>query len=311
MRLTKDSPHNSTRVMLFGLPGSGKSTLAAELSRTHNLIWLSIDNDRDVLLKLPDEQLERINFIDIPDSATFPVACQTLLQLFKNQRGKICHSHGMFSCALCTKNKAEFSEVDFTKFGPSDICVLDTGSQLGRSILAHVTKDQAVEYKPERDDWGSLRKFTEFFASQFQGFRGNLIVIFHAIEHAVMQGDKVISTKLIPDFGSKGMALTIAKNFSHVIYMEVKNKKHRAYSSSTYSNDCLTKSRTDFRIEDLPEPDLSPLFPLIVSAAEPEPEIQVGPPTASVINQTQTPAQNAVTGLSALQQRMKEKGLTK
>jgi hypothetical protein len=126
-----------------------------------------------------------------------------------------------------------------------------------------------------------------------------------------MQGEKVISTKLIPDFGSKGMALTIAKNFSHVIFMEVKNKKHRAYSSSTASNDCLTKSRTDFRIEDLPEPDLAPLFPLIQTT---ETEIQVGPPavqTAPVISQAQTPAQNAVTGLSALQQRMREKGLTK
>jgi len=311
MKLTKSSTQNYTRVMLFGLPGSGKSTLAAALSKTHRITWISVDNDRDVLLKLPEAQLENINFIDIPDSATFPVASQTLLQLFKNQRGQICHTHGMYECKVCAKNKAEFSGVDFTKFTSQDICVLDTGSQLGRSILSHVTKDEAVDYKPERDDWGALRKYTEFFASQFQGFRGNLIVIFHAIEHNVMQGEKVISTKLIPDFGSKGMALTIAKNFSHVIFMEVKNKRHRAYSSSTASNDCLTKSRTDFRIEDLPEPDLAPLFPLIQTT---ETEIQVGPPavqTAPVISQAQTPAQNAVTGLSALQQRMREKGLTK
>jgi hypothetical protein len=104
------------------------------------------------------------------------------------------------------------------------------------------------------------------------------------------------------------MALTIAKNFSHVIYMEVKNKKHRAYSSSTYSNDCLTKSRTDFRIEDLPEPDLAPLFPLIVAADAPPTE---EPKAQPVISSAQTPAQNAVTGLSTLQQRMKEKGMSK
>lgn len=308
MRLTKTSSTNYTRVMLFGLPGCGKSTLAAALSKTHKLTWLCLDNDSDVLLKLPDEQLDNINFINIPDTATFPVGSQTLLQLFKHQKGSVCVAHGMYNCSICTKAKAEFSQVDFTKFGPQDICVVDTGSQLGRSILSHVTKDQAVDYKPERDDWGALRKYTEFFASQFQGFRGNLIVIFHAIEHAVTQGEKVISTKLIPDFGSKGMALTIAKNFSHVIYMEVKNKKHRAYSSSTYSNDCLTKSRTDFRIEDLPEPDLAPLFPLIAASDPPPTEESKAQP---VISQAQTPAQNAVTGLSTLQQRMKEKGMSK
>ena len=301
MRLTKSSAQNYTRVMLFGLPGCGKSTLAASLSRTHKLTWLCLDNDSDVLLKLPEEQLDNINFINIPDTATFPVGSQTLLQLFKQQRGRICHAHGMYECKICSKSAPnDFSSVDFTKFGPQDICVIDTGSQLGRSILSHVTKDEAVDYKPERDDWGALRKYTEFFASQFQGFRGNLIVIFHAIEHAVMQGDKVISTKLIPDFGSKGMALTIAKNFSHVIFMEVKNKKHRAYSSSTYSNDCLTKSRTDFKIEDLPEPDLSPLFPVI-----PVTEQEQAPTPAA------TPAQAALAGLSELQQRMREKGLTK
>jgi len=307
MKLSEVKSATYTRALIFGLPGSGKSTLAGSLARDHKLWWFSLDNDSDVLKKLPAEMQENIEFIDLPDTASFPVASQTLLQTFKNGKGKICAAHGMFNCAICNKSGGAFTAIDFSQFTSRDVCVIDTGSQLGRSILAHVTKDESVEYKPERDDWGALRKYTEFFASQFQGFRGNLIVICHAIEHVTTNSKgEVISSKLIPDFGSKGMAMTFGKVFSHVIYTEVKNKKHRAYSSSTHSNDSLTKSRTDFRIEDLPEPDLSPIFPLFGE--------QPTPPAAitGAISAANTPAQNAATTLQALKDKMAaQKGTAK
>jgi len=313
MKLSESRNITYTRALIFGLPGSGKSTLAAALSRTHKLIWFSLDNDADVLKKLPLEQQDNIEFIDLPDTASFPVASQTLLQIFKQGKGKICYVHGLYNCALCNKSGAGFTQLDFTTLDSRSIVVIDTGSQLGRSILAHVTKDESVDNKPERDDWGALRKYTEFFASQFQGFRGNLIVICHAIEHITTNSKgEVIASKLIPDFGSKGMALTFGKSFSHVIYMEVKNKKHRAYSSSTFSNDCLTKSRTDFRIEDLPEPSLEPLFAqlsILTTSSNPTPSPETR--AQSTVSVAATPAQNAVTGLSALQQKLREKGLTK
>lgn len=314
MKLSEKDTNPYTRVALFGLPGSGKSTLAAALAKnpSRRLIWFSLDNDADVLRKLSTEEQERVEFVDIPDTAAFPVASQTLLQLFKQGKGKICYAHGNFGCALCNRNRAGFTTIDFTNLTSGDVAVIDTGSQLGRSILAHVTKDESVDYKPERDDWGALRKYTEFFASQFQGFRGNLIVIFHAIEHVTTNSKgEVISSKLIPDFGSKGMAMTVGKNFSHVIFMEVKNKKHRAYSSSTAMNECLTKSRTDFRIEDLDEPSLESLFPI----REIEPAIAAPTisetPTSQTITPSNTPAQNAVSSLTDLAARMKAKGITK
>lgn len=313
MKLSEKRSTPYTRALIFGLPGSGKSTLVSKLSSTHKLWWFSLDNDSDVLEKLSEQEKENIEFIDIPDSASFPVASQTLLQLFKQGKGKICHAHGMYNCSLCAKSGGLFTSVDFSQLGSGDICVIDTGSQLGRSILAHVTKDDAVDAKPERDDWGALRKYTEFFASQFQAFRGNLIIICHAIEHVTTNSKgEVITSKLIPDFGSKGMALTFGKSFSHVIYMEVKNKKHRAYSSSTYSNDCLTKSRTDFKIEDLPEPSLSGIFPVYEKSENvSSPRLEISQPPIQQNSITQSPAQNALSGLSDLQKRLKEKGLVK
>lgn len=321
MKLSEKEESPYTRALVYGMSGVGKTTLVSKLARNPNrrLIWCSLDNDVDVLRKLTPEEQDRVDLIDLPDTASYPIAAQTLMQLFKLQTGKICHAHGVWACAVCIKNKAPFTSVDFTKLDSRHVVVIDTGSQLGRSILAHVIKNQPVDYKPERDDWGALRKFTEFFASQFQGARFNLIVICHAIDAELK--DK--STKLIPDFGSKPMAMTFGKAFSHVIYMSVLNKKHRAFSKSTHADNIFTKSRTDFAIEELAEPSLETLFPIsesdlakgyIVSEAQaPEPaavsQVSTVLPAGNVV--APTPAQTAASSLTALQERMKAKGLVK
>lgn len=296
MKLSDKLKDPYTRVLIFGLPGSGKSTLAADLANTHHLIWITLDNDTDILRKLPAGAQENIELLDIPDSASFPVAAATLLALFKNKKADICWAHGVIACSVCKKSVPQnFTHVDFTALTSKDIVVLDTVTQLGRSILAHSTKDKPVDYKPERDDWGALRKWTEFFASEFQAFRGNLICIAHAIE-AEMEDER---TKLVPDFGSKGMSASFAKSFSHVIYMEVVNKKHKAYSSSTASNKLLTKSRSDFEIEKLNDPSLVGLFPIGTSEPIVQSDPQQTPPaqTTSTANPAPSPAQNAATDL--------------
>ena len=66
--------------------------------------------------------------------------------------------------------------------------------------------------------------------------------------------------KLVPAFGSAGMSASFASAFDHVIYTEIKNGKHRAYSKSTASPKFLTRSRSDFAIEDLAIPSLASVF---------------------------------------------------
>lgn len=255
-KLSKSDSDIYHRVLLSGLSGSGKSTLAALLSESFKLKWIDLENSKDILTKLPEEWLDRIDYIGIPDSAAFPIGVQTLMTLFKQGKANICEAHGKVDCSLCKKDNKPFNVVDFSAMADDEILVVDGGTQLASSILAYVCKDKPVEYKPERDDWGGLRKYSEFFASQFQAFPKNFILTCHAIEAEMENG----VTKLVPAFGSKDMSTKIAKAFSDVIYLDVKNRKHTAISASTASTTVLTRSRSDFDISTLEVPSLIPLF---------------------------------------------------
>lgn len=256
MKLTTPTHLAPEKVLIVGLSGSGKSTLASKLATKFHLHWIDLERGAKVLYKLPKEAQDNVDVYRIPDSASFPVGSQTMTQLWKNGKMHICHEHGAHNCAMCTKDAKPFDDLDFSKLSPTDIVVLDTGTQLSHSILAHVTRSQPIDYKPERDDWGALRKLTEFFCSQFQASPVNLIVICHLTEAELTDG----ATKLVPNFGSASMSAEFSKAFDHVVYCEIKNGKYAAGSSGTYSPKVLTKSRTDFMIEKLPIPSLEPVF---------------------------------------------------
>lgn len=247
MKLTDFKSKATKRVLITGISGSGKSSLAAQMAEEgYNLIWIDIENAADTLTKLSEAAQERVDLIQLPDSASYPIAAQTLLTLFKSGRANVCAAHGKDTCPVCAKTPgAIISPVDFSKLTEKDIVVLDSGTQLSYSIMAYTMKDRPVEEKPDRDSWGQLRKYTEFFKSQFQGFRGNLIVICQCTEAELDDG----GLKLVPSFGSAAMSASFASAFDCVLYTEIKNGKHRAFSKSTASPKVLTRSRGDFEIE--------------------------------------------------------------
>jgi|SRR6185312_9828220 len=252
------------RVLITGLSGTGKSTLAATLARRYRLIWINTENAASVFRKLPVEWRHNVNLINIPDSAAFPVAAQTVQKLFKDKKANICHQHGIIDCAICKKSGAPSDYIDFTSLdNRRDVVVLDSLTQTGNSFLAYVMRASAIDAKPERDDWGGLRKHTEFLSSSIQAATYNIICTATTIEAELEDGRK----KLVPAFGSAGSSAGIAAKFSTVIYCDVKNNKHVAYSSSTASNTVLTKSREGFRIED-GELDLCRLFDTIPNSSQ-------------------------------------------
>lgn len=320
MKLTEyEDKHAVQRVLITGLSKSGKSTLAASLSKRYRLIWIDTENAIEALQKLPPEQKANIELIKIPDSASFPMAAQTLQRLFKDKKADICFTHGTINCFICKKNGGIIQHVDLTNLDPArDVVVLDTLTQAGRSLFAHLMKtataalsaDAAIEYKPVLDDWGALRKNTEYLGSNIQSFPFNFVAITLAIETELEDG----KVTLVPEFGSKGSSAGIASKFSTVIFCKTENKKHKAYSSSTASNLFLSGARSDFEIEKQADSmDLCPLFDKLVARSSREekdkipnliPEIKDLPISRESINLIETKPQETKSSLLNLRNKL-------
>lgn len=249
----------ASHVALMGDPGSGKSTLAGKLATEgFKLIWFSTDNGHKVLEKLPDAALDNIELVRLPDTRAWPVAWTTLNKFFDcNTLMHICERHGSHECSVCKKEPtAGWTDVDSRNIPLDTIVVIDHGSQLADSCMNTVTKSQPVDYKPQLDDWGSLRFHLAALGKKMQAAPFHLLVLFQPEESKMEDG----RSKLTPGWGSNNSSKTASQYFDHLVYCEVFNKSHKAGSSSTYSINAVAKSRTDIAIEKLDIPTLAPFF---------------------------------------------------
>ena len=244
------------RVLVFGPPKSGKTQLVSTLASKYNLLWFDLENGYGTLLKLPEQQKERVELISIPDSRNFPIAIETMLKVMSGQKISICEEHGKVACPLCKKAGAPEVEVCLSELGPDSVVVVDSLTQLTNSAIAFITRGKPDDYKMEFDDWGNLKALVEKFLSQVQQARYNVVCISHEEEVEMEDGRK----KIVPVCGSSKSSRNTAKYFDHVLYCEVKNKKHAVASSTTFSNNILTGSRTDVALEKSETPSLLEIF---------------------------------------------------
>lgn len=235
-------------VIIFGEPKSGKTKLAGDLSRLFNLHWFDLENGKSTLFKLPPEQQERIEVYDIPDTKSFPVAIETLLKVFTvNKPHVICNAHGKVNCAVCNKAQKETGEELTTPFDISkldvnkDIIVIDSLTQASASAMSFITKGQPDSYKIEWDDYSRQGVLLDKILSSIQQGKYNIVVLTHVTETKLE--DKKL--KLVPLAGTRNFSRNVAKYFDHVVYLEVKNKKHVAGSATDYSANAITGSRLE------------------------------------------------------------------
>jgi hypothetical protein len=256
MKLSQKTASKSHRVLLFGPPKSGKTRLAGELSKAFNLLWVDLENGVDTLFQLPIECQERIEVISLPDTRSFPIAIETCLKMIKGSPGKICETHGKWNCATCAKEGAPQTEVSLGTLPLDTIVVFDSLTQLTQSAISHITKNQPDDYKLNYDDWGNLGKLMDTFLSHVQQAGFHVVCISHETETEMEDG----KTKLVPTAGTRAFSRNTAKYFDEVIYCEVKNKKHVAASSTTYSGNILTGSRSGTVLEGSVEASLISIF---------------------------------------------------
>ena len=261
MKLTDKKPSATQRVLIFGPPKSGKTELVSKLAEHYNLLWFDLEQGYATLLKLPQEAQERVELICLPDSKSYPIAVETMLKVIKGSKVEICEEHGKVGCMLCKRAHKEaeareedqgtnlfshyFTTVELSTTPEDTIVVVDSLTQFSNSAIAHITKNQNDEYKLEFDDWGNLKTIVEKFLSEIQAASYNIVAITHEEEVTVENKRK----KIVPVCGSSKSSRNTARYFDHVIYCEVKNKKHLAASSTTYMNNILTGSRSDVELE--------------------------------------------------------------
>ena len=292
MKLSQKSSSKSHRVLLFGPPKSGKTRLAGTLASSFNLIWFDLENGVDTLLKLPLEQQERIEVISLPDTRSYPIGIETCLKAIKGSRGKICEQHGKWNCMSCSKNPEATPSVEIclSELPLDTIVVFDSLTQLTNSAIAHITKAQPEDYKLEYDDWANLGKLMDVLLSHVQQAGFHVVCISHETEVKMEDG----KDKLVPTAGTRNFSRNTAKYFDEVIYCEVKNKKHAVGSSTTYSGNILTGSRSGTILEAATSASLVPIF-----TGE---RITTNPVTEG------TPANKAASGLAALRNKLAATG---
>ena len=256
MKLTLKAISPLQRILIYGPPKTGKTELAGKLAEFKKLIWFDLEAGYATLLKLPEEWKERIEIISLPDTRSFPIAIETCLKVIKGSKVKICEEHGKVSCPTCTKAGKESVEVELNALDQDTVVVFDSLTQLTASAIAHITQGKPDDYKLDYSDWGNLGKLMEIFLSHIQQANYNVVCISHETE-AELEDGKV---KLVPVAGTRAFSRNTAKYFDHVVYAEVKNKKHNFYSSTTSANNLNTGSRTGIALESITDSPLITLF---------------------------------------------------
>lgn len=277
MKLSQKVQSTTHRVLIFGPPKSGKTELVGGLSSLFDIIWFDLENGSVTLTKLPLAQQEKIELISLPDTRVYPIAIETMLKVIKGGPVDICESHGKVACAICKKESAPFTHVHLSELPDNVVVVVDSITQLTNSAIANITRNQPDDYKLNYDDWGNLGKLMDTFLSQVQQAKYNIVCISHETEVEMEDGKQ----KLVPTAGTRSFSRNTAKYFDEVIYCEVKNRKHVAASSTTYSGNILTGSRTGNVLES-GDPSLLSIF------------------TGIKTSSPSTPAQIAIASLSKL-----------
>jgi len=263
------SATDNPSVMLFGAPFTGKSLLASKLAEHFKLIYIDMENGKDVMFQLPEEWQKRIQLISLPDTSAWPIAIETCLKLVKIPVS-ICDEHGKIGCLSCKKaelglideigkeaaHDEYFSDIDLNNVDENTIVIFDSATQLTSSAISHITRKQSDDYKLEFDDWGSLAKLMDIFFSHIQNARYKRIVISHLVE---TKGDDK-KALIFPVAGSKNFSSNVCKFFDNVVYLELKNNKHKAGSTTTYANNVMTGSRAGVALEDMDEATLLSIF---------------------------------------------------
>ena len=279
-------PANMWSLLIYGPPKIGKTELAATIAKVpyiKRVHYFDLENGSETLTKmfregkLKDEHADKIIVYKLPDTRQVPIAMETIMKcLTVREDHVICETHGKISCVVCATKQADGKTVDklvgqtfnIRNCGEEDVVVIDSGSQLGNSVLHYYLRGKDRDYKPGWDEYGPQGLVLTDAMMVVQNSRTNFIVCTHEISVETEENDAKVD-RFYPLIGTKNFSLVCAKYFSHVAYLEKKMNRHTGGTSSTYRKDVITGSRAGWRLEVAKELDLSVLFEQTYGGATP------------------------------------------
>ena len=242
MKLSQINPADKAqKVLVYGPPKSGKTLLVGRLAEAgYNLTILDLDLGCITLVhNLSDEAKERVDVIQIPDTKERPQGIETVSQIFRDpaKLHKICEEHGRINCPTCTRENKEFYSLNISEFTSKHVLVIDSFSQLSDSCMAYVASDvkgldlndKLGEYtRVEFKHYDAQGRILSAICSAIQAAKFNVVVITHDQD---VGGEHTES--IVPKGGTRNFAKSFGRYFDHIVYTEVMNKKHIAYSGTT------------------------------------------------------------------------------
>lgn len=257
MKLSDKHASKTQRILIYGSPKTGKTQLAGEMAEHgYKLYWFDLENGSNTLLKLSPAAQDNVELYSLPDTSSYPIGIETILKVIKGGEHSICQQHGKVSCPKCKIANLSFASIDLNTLGTKDILVIDSLTQLTSSAIASIVRGQPDDYKLDYNDWGNLGKLMGIVLSHIEQANFNVICISHETETEMEDG----KVKIVPTAGTRNFSRNTAKYFDHVIYAEVKNKKHMFGSATDYGMSMVTGSRTDVKIEKEQVSSLLPFF---------------------------------------------------
>jgi hypothetical protein len=153
--------------------------------------------------------------------------------------------------------------------GSDTAIILDSGSQYSDSIIHYYNDGKLAKGTSGLDMYREQGLRLVEFLTEVQRAKTNWVIITHDLVIEVEAGTERIASMeykgpkeeiTMPLIGTKPFSMKVGKYFSHVAYLEVKLRQHKAGSSTTYKAGVITGSRTNWAIESQKELSLVPLF---------------------------------------------------
>lgn len=268
MLLSEYQAKETHRVLVYGRAKVGKDAFVGQLARTGaKLWWFDLEDGIKTLLNpvlLPVEFHKNIEVFRIPDSQLVPMGIETILKVMKGPECKICWQHGKVLCPPCTKDNKPVSSICLNNFTLNDWLVINSVTQLSLSAMYAVIKSEMLkdnwEYKPTFHDYRAQGFMLDRIFGLMQAGNFNCVAVSHEIMIEQVQDTTGGGGKdapgnnvevIVPAAGTRNFSRQFGRYFDNIVYLDIINKRHRAFSSTVYDGRIMAGSRTGIEIEKL------------------------------------------------------------